>query len=29
MISFKEFNEMIGLTEIQQLERRFAGGAPK
>jgi len=23
MISFKEFNQMIGLSEIQQLERRF------
>src|SRR5581483_6868634 len=24
MISFKEFNEMIGVSEIQQLERRFS-----
>jgi 2-methylisocitrate lyase-like PEP mutase family enzyme len=26
MISFTEFNQMIGLSEIQQLERRFSSG---
>ena len=27
MISFKEFNQMIGLSEIQELERRFSSTA--